>query len=277
MESTPDKRIRRDQPEPSAPGWLGLFFGETDSRRLIVAFAFAIALVAITVQFYIALLDRGPQPEEVLAKSVVLTITKKPKPTPSPTPKPTPTPAPVHPRVLAQVVDPGKSARKEIVHKPAASRPKVVTKFHSKPIVSVPVGGQGAGAGRKGKVGSLGAGGNGTGAGNAGNGSGGACGVIDFADPSAASFDASTGLYIYDGIEMTVHYADGHAETATLDYPWHYRNPAMDPFKHPDAPILFQFPPKSMRASEPALVQYVMQHEDAMGDITLTACPNTPP
>ena len=160
---------------------------------------------------------------------------------------------------------------------PAASRPKVVTKFHSKPIMSVPVGGQGAGAGRKGTVGSLGTGGTGTGAGDQGNGSGGVCGAVDFAAPGG-SYDASTGLTIYDNVGMTVHYADGHAESVTLDYPWHYRNEAMDPFKHPsgEVPLLFQFPPKAMRANEPPLVQYVMAHTDVMGTTTLNDCAGIP-
>jgi len=267
---------RRSTAEASAPGWLGLFFGETDDRRrLTVAFAFAIAIVAIGAQVFIALLDRTPPPEETIAKAMVVTITKKPKPTPRPTPKPTPTPV-VHPRVIAQVVDPGKSAAKEIVKKPAANRPKVVSKYHIKPVAAVPVGGQGAGAGRKGTVGSLGNGGNGSGAGDQGNGSGGVCGAVDFVDPRAPSFDASTGLSFYDGIEMVVHYADGHAETVTLDYPWHYRDQTMDPFKNASAPMLFQFPPKSMRPSEPPLVQYVMAHTNVMGVTDLNECANIP-
>ena len=273
--STPDNRIRRVTAESSAPGWLGLFFGETDSRRLTVAFAFAIALVAIIAQVYMALLaSRAPDATETVAKSVVITLTKKPKPTPSPTPRPTPT---VRPRVIAQVVDPGKSARKEIVKKPAASRPKVVTKYHSKPIAAVPVGGQGAGAGRKGTAGSLGNGGNGTGAGNEGNGSGGVCGAVDFSSSSDPSYDGNAKLYFHDSVEMIVHYGDGHAETIALDYPWHYRTLASDPFVHSDAIMLFQFPPKAIRASEPALVQYVMAHTDAMGTTTLNDCGNIPP
>ena len=67
--SIPDNRNRRVKAEASAPGWLGLFFGETDDRRrLTVAFAFAVAIVAIGAQVFIALLDRTPPPEETIAK-----------------------------------------------------------------------------------------------------------------------------------------------------------------------------------------------------------------
>ncbi len=278
MESTPDNRPRRPRTEPSRPGWLGLFFGETYSRRLTVAFSFAIAIVAILVPIFVALLmTRAPEPaDEVVANVEVVKISHKPKPTPSPTPRPTPK---IMPRILAQVVDPGKSSRREIVKKPAANRPKVVTKYHSKPIVSVPMGGQGAGAGSKGTVGSLGNGGNGSGASAQGNGSGGVCGVIDFVVSGDPSFDPATHTYTYDRVQMIVHYTDGHAETTVLDYPWHYRTVEGNPFKS-DAPILFQFPPKSMRASEPTIVQYVMAHETGMGDIALAQCsvvPTLPP
>lgn len=269
--SIPDNRLRRSTAESSTPGWLGFFFGATDSRRLAIAIAAAIALHEIFAGLLPQLLPHATNEPETVAHVTIAKIEKrKPKPTPTPKPKPA-----IPPRVIAQVVDPGKSAHVEVVKKSAASRPKVVTKYHSKPIAAVPVGGQGAGAGSKGTVGSLGTGGTGSGSGDQGNGSGGACGDIDFADPSAASYDAATGNYFYDGIEMIVHYSDGHAETTTLDYPWHYHNPAMDPFKHTDAPMLFQFPPKAMRANEPPIVQYVMAHTDEMGGTQLNGCPGS--
>jgi len=270
--STPDNRLRRPKAEASAPGWLGLFFGddEQNERRLTLAIACAIALNAILIGVFLGLGARPhPAEREIVANVAVLKVIKA-TPTPKPKPKPTPTP---HPAVIAQVVDPGKSARVEVVKRPAASRPKTVTKYHSKPIWDIPVGGQGAGAGRKGTVGSLGHGGNGTGAGGEGNGSGGICGSVDFADSQEGSYDPSTNTTIYDGVQMIVHYSDGTAKTLTLDYPWHYRNPAMDPFKHPDAPMWFQFPPKSMRAGEPPEVQYVMQHSSPEGSTDLNLCP----
>lgn len=270
--STPDNRIRRPKAEASATGWLGLFFGsdEQNDRRLTLAFACALALNAILIGLFIGLSHRpGPVQREVVSHVAVVAIAHA---TPTPKPKPTPKPTP-HPAVIARVVDPGRSAHVEVIKRVAASRPKTVTIHHSKPVSEVPVGGQGAGEGRKGTTGSLGTGGTGTGAGGEGNGSGGICGSVDFADSQEASYDASTGTYIYDGVQMIVHYSDGTAKTITLDYPWHYRDESMDPFKHADAPMWFQFPPKSMRASEPPEVQYVMQHSSPEGSTDLNLCP----
>ncbi|MHB8148012.1 MAG: hypothetical protein ACYDGM_12235 [Vulcanimicrobiaceae bacterium] len=251
---------------------------------MIVALALSIAMHEIFAGLLPGLPSQTPVTERI-AHVHVTSISARPTPTPKPPPPPPP-PKPVvsHALVLAvpqkrSVIKApsGKSARKELIHHAGAARPKPPHILLATPIVaSVPVGAQGAGAGKGQGAGSLASGTNGSGTGNSGNGSGSeaaACGEVDFSVVGDARYDRATGFWVYDNVKMIVHLSDGTQEEVTLDYPWRYKSEQMDPFRHTDVPTFFQFPPKSMRSTEPQAVQYVMEHTTAYGGTTLSDCP----
>jgi hypothetical protein len=152
--------------------------------------------------------------------------------------------------------------------------------IHTKPIWDiVPIkAGQGAGAGNKTGAGSLGNGGNGTGSGNEGNGSGaGACGAVDIGAKGLAVFNNETGMYERNNVYAIVHFADGTSQQVDLDWTWRYKTEDEDPFHNESAPMFFQNPPRAQRASEPGLVQYIMQHSTEGGHTLLNdQCPGIP-
>ncbi len=81
---------------------------------------------------------------------------------------------------------------------------------------------------------------------------------------------------------MSVHFADGSAETMLLDYPWYYPSEAANPWSDrnaadPTFPTRFQPPPEQKAAGEPQLVKYVMEHSTPDGATLLSDCPTTPP
>lgn len=254
--------------------WLSATFGDKFARRFLLAIACSIAvheIVAVTIPPF---LKQPPEAKEVVEH---VTIAKLVTPTPSPTPVPTPK---ATPRVISLNVNEGKQAIKEPIKRNAENKVVPPKTIHTKPIWDiVPIkAGQGAGAGTDKGAGSLGTGGNGTGAGNEGNGGGaGPCGAVDFEEKGLAIFNDATGLYEYNHVNAIVHFADGTAQTVTLDWAWGYKSEDVDPFKHADLPLYFQFPPKSMRASEPELVQYIMRNSNAGGHTLLNEdCPNIP-
>ncbi|HZY99415.1 MAG TPA: hypothetical protein VFE36_07565 [Candidatus Baltobacteraceae bacterium] len=224
-----------------------------------------------------------PAKREVVAQAAILRITVRQMPTPTP-PRPPKhvvshvrVIAPIEPRVVAQTTT-GKSARREVVHHLGAARPKPPKFSNTKPIWDIPVGAQGAGAGKDTGAGSVGTGDNGTGAGNAGNGNGAAagnepCGFVDF-NRVRTQEDATT-HHLWEWISVIVHFPDRHAETIQLDYPFYYPDKSADPFAQPEGAVtmLFQWPPDDKRASEPPLVQYVMQHSRPPGFTLLKDCP----
>ncbi|MEO9170712.1 MAG: hypothetical protein ABI282_07065, partial [Candidatus Baltobacteraceae bacterium] len=191
-------------------------------------------------------------------------------------------PVPSHAKVVVPAPA-GKSAPKETIKRIGAAHPKPPHISLAKPIRDVPVttGGQGAGAGNASGAGSVGSGGNGTGTGDSGNGAGGGgapCGAVDFSSRGEAHYNAASGFYERESIVATVHFEDGSAQTVPLDWTWRFKSEEFDPFKNPDAPTFFQFPPANQRANEPPLVQYIMKHSSAHGNTTLRGdCPNIPP
>ncbi len=243
---------------------------------MVMAVAIAIALHEIIAGLFPSWPQ--PQPERVAHVEVadITRATPTPRPSPSPTPPPPPTPAP------ARSIDPAAQSHRETIVRQGAARPKAVTIYHSKPVWDVPrVGGQGAGEGHKSGAGSTGSGNaNGTGSGGAGNGTGTVpCGYVEFqpVPQEAPKYDRATGFFVYDNIKMTVHMPGGDVQDVALDWAWRYKREDGDPFTHPDAPMLFEFPPQEQRASEPALVQYVMQHTSPEGFTTLEDCPSAAP
>jgi len=243
-------------------------------RRLGLAVACALVLHAIAF----ALIPRqrvieAPQ-EAIVARVTLARIARTPSPHPSPTPPP--------PHKIVAAVPAGTHARVERIKNAGARRPTPPKVVYATPDAAIPTGGEGAGAQNGANAGSLSAtNGNGTGAGSAGaaNGSGALpCGAIDFEARGIAEFDAGTGYYERNNIMATVYYTDGSYQRIALDWTWRYKSEEQDPFANDAAPMLFQFPPAAQRASEPAVVQYIIAHTSAAGRANLAEdCPNIPP
>lgn len=202
------------------------------------------------------------------------------------TPKPVPTPI-VHTHVISanhitpKVISPAKPSQNEHVRRIASAAAIAHTRYHLRPVQHIPTGGHGAGASKaKALTGGIGPGGNGTGQSGTGNGTGGTavgqepCGYVEFMptdDPTPGPSGQVT-----QHISMTVHFADRTTQTVDLDYTWTFASESTDPFlpenKNLPDPV-FQFPPDAIRAQEPPVVQYVMQHTDSQGKTLLKDCP----
>lgn len=260
-----------------------------DRRRLAIAVAAAIAVHEVLAGLFPW---HGFAPKAVPTPVVTIArltrIVRRPVPTPPPTPRPTPRPipVPVHriapTHVIPHHISPAHAAKKQRVKRVAKAPPKTVTHYHSKPIAHIPVGSQGAGTAvhAAATTGSIGTGGTGTGQSGNGNGTAGAppaqepCGYVDFMPTTGARVDGQTGT-ITEHIEITVHFPDGSSQSIDLDYPWTYPSRAADPFLpgNQDVPATFQFPPAPLRATEPPLVQYVIDHTTPDGFTKLADCP----
>lgn len=284
--NTSAKHLRKGG--PSAPrGWLSSFIRDLSSgstqanrRRLVVAFALALAIVEITAMTIPKHTYAIPEPpiERITLAKMVRIVHRAP-----PTPKPI-----VHTKVVAEthvqprVVNPGAPAQHQRVHRIASARPKIHTHYHSKPTVHVPTGGHGLGTSKTAKAvtGGVGPGGTGTGESGAGVGTGGApaanepCGFVDFAPNDKPTIDQKTGR-IWEYVAIIVHFPDGSQQSVDLDYPFFYNSAADDPFMpgNGNIPATFQFPPPNQAAAEPPLVQYVMAHTSSDGYTTLRDCP----
>lgn len=146
-----------------------------------------------------------------------------------------------------------------------------------------------AGSGRTGAIASLAGSGMAaasTGSGAASGGDGAAasgdepCGFVEFSDPHGSQYDPRTQGFHVD-IRMSVHFADGAAQSMILDYAWYYANESANPWsdrnlKDPNFPMRFQPPPPDKAADEPPLVRYVMAHSTADGMTLLKDCPSPP-
>lgn len=127
--------------------------------------------------------------------------------------------------------------------------------------------------------------GSGSGSGTHGSGNGAAsvappCGYVTFSDPHGSHYDSRTHGFWVD-IRMSVHFADGSAQSMLLDYPWYYASEAANPWsdrnlRDPSFPTRFQPPPGDKIAAEPQLVKYVMEHSTSDGATLLNDCPETP-
>jgi hypothetical protein len=245
------------------------------SRRLTIAAALALVLHAIGL-WLIPPQRAVEAPQEAIVARVTLAHIVR-----TPTPRPSPTPTPPPHRVLAALPS-GVHARVERIKHAGARRPTPPKVVYATPDAAIPTGAQAAGAQNGAGAGSVSTvNGNGNGAGNAGTGlgNGGAypCGAIDFESTGVAALDDATGYYERSNIVATVYFSDGSYQKTTLDWTWHYKSEDQDPFLNDAAPMLFQFPPTAQRASEPAIVQYIIAHTYVNGRAELIEnCPNIP-
>lgn len=251
-----------------------------DLRRLAIAFAIAIAIHEVIAALLPVPFAPRSAPRDVVAH---VTIARVERILPSPTPRPTPTPTPPPVRVIVHAAAAqGAHAHIERIKHAGARRPTPPKSREATPIpVPIPTGGQGAGAQRGTGAGSLSTQeGTGNGTSIAGNGNGARiCGAVDFEALGNPVYDPQTQTYDRSNIVAVVHYADGSSDRVPLDWTWRWPNEAEDPFNtSSDAPMLFQFPPRAQRASEPPAVQYIMAHTRPGGHTTLNdRCPNIPP
>jgi hypothetical protein len=287
--NTEAKHLKRG--ESSAPrGWLSSFVNDLSGesaqasrRRLLLGLALALAIIEAAV-IAIPKHSYALQTEQIerITFAKVVRIEHRATPTPKPTPKPI-----VHTKVVAQTnVQPHKTkpaapAEKQPIKRVSSARPLVRTKFHSKPVQHVAMGGHGAGTSKTAKAttGSVGTGGTGTGESGNGPGTGGApaahepCGEVDFSPNGTPTTDRSGRIWEY--VALIVHFPDGSEQSVDLDYPFFYNSEAEDPFikGHDNIPATFQFPPSNQAPNEPPLVQYVIQHTSGDGYTLLHDCP----
>lgn len=176
----------------------------------------------------------------------------------------------------------GRAGASTAYHRTIAVQHATLRSAASRPVWDVAASGQ---AVRATTVGSGTSPGAGTGSGTQGAGSGAAtgtppCGYVEFSDPHGSHFDARThGFYV--DIRMSVHFADGSAQSMLLDYPWYYPSEAENPWsdrnlRDPNFPTRFHPPPDDKAAGEPQLVRYVMEHSTSDGSTLLNDCPAAP-
>ena len=202
-------------------------------------------------------------------------IAARPKPTAMQTPPPTAAPQPaasVLPRKYARRRGtPGRpvagastrSAARGAAVPAAASRPIWDVATASKTVAASAGNGNSAGPGA----------GSGTQGGGTGAASGAPpCGYVTFSDPHGSHFDPRTHGFWVD-IRMSVHFADGSAQSMILDYPWYYSSEAANPWSSrnvndPNFPTRFQPPPSERSpASRNSEVRHGPQHARRRHDI----------
>ncbi|HEX5274430.1 MAG TPA: hypothetical protein VFW34_04075 [Candidatus Rubrimentiphilum sp.] len=275
MKYTGQGKHSREEPAQSQP--FSLLTQDDHRQRLVMAFAAAVALEMVLAQLIPwRTTTIPPEQPEIITIAKLVRIEHRPTPSPKPI---------VHVHVIApanvqpKVVNPGRPSENQHIRRIAAARPIVRTKYHKAiAAVHIPTGGQGASTGKsKAPTGGIGTGGTGTGQSGTGTGTGGAaaasepCGYVDFIPYDQPTIDNGTGR-IWEHISMTVRFPDGTAQSIDLDYPWFYPSSSADPFRITTAKTaLFQFPPSGQ--SEPALVQYVIDHTRPGGTTKLKDCP----
>lgn len=222
-------------------------------------------------------------PEEIVSRVQVASIAARPKPTAMQTPPPTAAPQPaasVLPRKY--VVAEGRRGGPSPARRAVAARGAAVPAAASRPIWDVAAASKTVAA----SAGNGNSAGPGAGSGTQGGGTGVAsgappCGYVTFSDPHGSHFDPRTHGFWVD-IRMSVHFADGSAQSMILDYPWYYSSEATNPWSSrnvndPSFPTRFQPPPSEKIAGEPQLLKYVMDHSTPDGATILRDCPEAPP
>jgi hypothetical protein len=258
--------------------------------RMIVALAIAIAAHEV----FLGLVHAPPRPSDTEKDAQATRIvmeTARPTPKPTPTPRPTPQPTP-EPRITppprstpAPVQQVAGRAKGHPARRHGGGAHKAIAKATHGTYANPRAAGSGTGTSighgsgnQPGTGGGLG----GTGTGNTGTGNGAVnantpCGYVEFRPTAAPRYQNGTA---YEPIQATVHFPDGHAESARFPYPWVYPNGEQnDPWsdtnlKKGDFPIALQTPPPGTDiGSLPPLLQYILRHSDASGLTDLPECP----
>jgi hypothetical protein len=250
------------------------------TRRFAIAIPSAVAITAMFVlltQFQPA--DR-PAAEQAPATTIVL---EKAPPTPRPTPTPKPPPPPIVRPVVTVTIAP-------VPERAAPAAPRPIGGAHAAqraiPRVAAPktfaapnaasgggtdvAAGTGTGTGSGDSAGPGDAGGNGNVNADA------PCGTVDiipFQSP-----DRKNGA-IYEHVQATITYPDGHKDTQEIPYPFIYRDADADPWSAHNmqtniGSTPFQPPPPGAnpaRYSEP--IRYILDHTLSNGHTTLQECP----
>ena len=252
--------------------------------RLIVAFALAIALHEILLGLVHAPSPPSDREDTAIAMRIAIETAR---PTPSPTPLPPPplrvTPPPqVTPAPVAQIA--GRARGRPAKHRGGGAQRKIATAargVHANPNAAGAGNGSALGIGPANAPG-VGGGQNGNGAGESGNGTGAVnanapCGVVEFLPYAAPRNEGGT---VYEPVQATVTFPDGHKETARFPYSWVYPDgERTDPWsqtnlRNPNFETTLQLPPPgSDRSGYPALIQYILMHTDMAGYTDLPECP----
>jgi hypothetical protein len=208
--------------------------------------------------------------------SIAVRSTPVPTPlAPVPTPRPITTTFPAKKSALE-----GRAGASAAFHSAIPVRHAALRSAASRPVWDVAAGGTAVRAPTAGGGTSGGAGSGTQGAGNGAASGTPPCGYVTFSDPHGSHFDSRThGFYV--DIRMSVHFADGSAQSMLLDYPWYYPSEAANPWsdrnvRDPNFPTRFQSPPTEKLAGEPELVRYVMEHSTSDGSTLLGDCPAAP-
>jgi len=247
---------------------------------------------------------RSADDREAPPVAVVLERAPTPAPTPRPTPVPTPIPTPVPtppprlvratPAPVAQRAAPRRSAPPGGAQPlpsalPSLTFPTVAVVASPVPAASAAAAAGAPGVGTGSGTGSGSGAGTGTGAGNGTGGTGNGqvnadvpCGFVEFIPESDVRIDRGTA---YERIRATVHFRDGHTESAVFPYEWVYPNGEQtDPWSatntrlHANDPVRAQLPPpgSDLRRLTP-LIRYIIDHTTPNGRTLLEECPSSRP
>jgi hypothetical protein len=260
--------------------------------RLIVAFAFAIALHEVILP----LLHSPARPnddERHVAVTRITIETPAPTPRPTPTPQPTPPPTPpprltVPPRATLAPV-PQLAARAQGTPQRrhgGGARRALVLALSPAPYAAPSAAGSGIGTtvGVGSGKGATGGGAGGNGAAVAGNGNGAAnvespCGFVDFSvDPAG---DERNGTTVSERVFASVTFPDGHhSSPLAFPYRWVYANAEeTDPWSATNLVkktllVTLQTPPPNADVSAyPPMIQYILHHSHPDGTTDLPPCP----
>jgi hypothetical protein len=259
-------------------------------RRLLFAFAVAIALHNIVFALIPHRHQRSTEPERIVSQRI--TIAARPTPTPKPAPpRATPRPrASIAPKVTVRAPAPraaapratthGGEASHRIVH--ATPRPHPATRSAIARGAGAGVASGGAGTGAGAGSGAGGDAGTAGGSGGAGNGTGGEsdtapCGFVELI--GHRTFGWNNGAHFRE-VSIVIHLRSGEVVEDDLHWPFAYANDDEDPWsarnlKKADMTALLQLPPQGydLEGKQKPATVFAVQQTGPDGRTRLRDCP----